>query len=419
MKNWTEFFESHPIHITLRNVRRDLKSITITDIKDPLDIENAIHRLKLITNYLFRILKKLDPIMVYLGNLDKMNQILVGIQSDLEQFKDSKNVDILENANNRGSNLVFQMSNLIFPKDVEDIESIRGSITSFRRTVGHHLSNTQKEVDTFNDNLDKLKTEVDDTISKIEGQKSRIDNAILGYQTQFSSAQDTRSTDFLNALGKIKEDVESEILRLKDQSKPLLDQSEKNLQAIEKNVEGKASAIIASMNKSLKDAQDIVGIISVTGMAAAYKEVADKERKTAFWWKIGAVGSIIGLIAFGILLFIGGSNEKIVWTSFAAKIFVATAFGILAAYTAKQADKADDAERRTRKMALEFTSITPYLADLDKEKQQEIKVKLSEKMFGKEEERKFHGKGDIPKNLLALFKLFLEEYVKPLINKSQ
>lgn len=66
----------------------------------------------------------------------------------------------------------------------------------------------------------------------------------------------------------------------------------------------------------------------------------------------------------------------------ASKIFVTIAFGILAAFSVRQADKYSAIEMINRRYQLELSSIDPYLVNLPEEIQEKVKVELSKKLFG-------------------------------------
>ena len=60
--------------------------------------------------------------------------------------------------------------------------------------------------------------------------------------------------------------------------------------------------------------------------------------------------------------------------------------GLFAAYSASQADRYMEAERRNRKLALELEAVGPYLAPLPEDRQQEFRLALGDRTFGREEQ---------------------------------
>jgi hypothetical protein len=121
-------------------------------------------------------------------------------------------------------------------------------------------------------------------------------------------------------------------------------------------------------------------------MIGGYQREANSARWAGTFWRIMALLALLGLIGFAITIFIlGVTNEDptvLSWPIVGWRVFVATAFGLLAAYSARQADKHDQTRRRYRKMELELASISPYLHDVPEEKMIEIKMELAKKMFG-------------------------------------
>jgi len=94
------------------------------------------------------------------------------------------------------------------------------------------------------------------------------------------------------------------------------------------------------------------------------------------------MGGIIYVAAKAFLPLVqGGFN----WEGFAGRVFVSLTVGVLAAYAAAQADKHIQVERQNRKLALELEAIGPYLAPLPLEKQEEFRLEMGNRSFGRDE----------------------------------
>src|SRR5699024_2844588 len=104
-------------------------------------------------------------------------------------------------------------------------------------------------------------------------------------------------------------------------------------------------------------------------MTGGFQKVADQARKTKITWQVTAIVSILGLIGFAIFAFYETMTGQFDMGKFGAKTFVSISFGVLAAYSARQADKNADFERRNRQLELELASIDMYLAKLPEEDQ--------------------------------------------------
>jgi len=157
-----------------------------------------------------------------------------------------------------------------------------------------------------------------------------------------------------------------------------------------------------------KQAENIVGVIGDTGIVGGFQKYANKERRSAQFWKIIAFLSFSGLIIFGIISFKLTVGTDFNWGVLGARLFAASTFGILAAYAARLADKHDFSEKLNRKMELELASIDPYIVNLPEDLQNEIKKQLSDKLFGQYDVLKSHKEETITKNTFDIIKSSLE-----------
>ena len=324
MSNWTESFKNHPIHKTLNSVTNMLRSIKKKDYKES-EILESIHRLELITNYLSITLKKLDPLMVSFPTLDDISSIFVQLQDDLARFSSSKNLVDLETANNRLDNLLQYISNLIIPRDKLDIEGISDSISSFRESMQQHLMSAKKESANLNAKIQESQSKVDEMNQIINTQKSRLDQAISNFQTQFSDAEAKRSEQFnqlviernqeyAEAKEKRNDEFSSAMEGFKTQHDTIFKEAIEHRKKTDSQLERQTRDSIAEIEKHKEDAQKLVNIISMTGMAGGYQKVANKERRAAKWWKGFAASALIGLVALGVSVFIITLTEdKIEW----------------------------------------------------------------------------------------------------------
>jgi len=110
----------------------------------------------------------------------------------------------------------------------------------------------------------------------------------------------------------------------------------------------------------------------------------------------------------------GGFN----WEGFAGRVFGSLTVGVLAAYAAAQADKHIQVERQARKLALELEAIGPYLAPLPVDKQEEFRLEMGNRSFGRDE-RSLGGKTEkSPASLVDIlvkskeFREFVADIVK-------
>ncbi|KKM94675.1 hypothetical protein LCGC14_1195980, partial [marine sediment metagenome] len=121
MSRWDDDFKNHQIHNNLQSVSNLLKEIKNFDDQDP-EIFEEIDRLNQIIRYVPIVFGKVDPVMIPLKIIDELNQIIINITGDLNNYKNTKDRAQLINANGRAENLLVKISNLIIPSDYADIK---------------------------------------------------------------------------------------------------------------------------------------------------------------------------------------------------------------------------------------------------------------------------------------------------------
>lgn len=443
MSRWVDNFENHQIHNNLESVVNVLKAIKEQDDQVP-DVFEEVNRLNQILDIIPATFSKLDPAMVPISTITKLDQIILNINSDLDNYKNTKDKAQLENANSRAENLLLHISTLRIPTDYADIKGIRIATSSLRRSVSQYIRNMKSEESNLKNSFKKLEDKINEQSSNIDSQKGRLDNAIAQFQQQFSQTEEQRreqvaqsqanwAQEFTEAVDKRKTEFAKEKEALKQTHEEYLNEinSMKDRFGNELTVKNeefvneltvKTKGFIQKLEDYKERAEELVNVIANTGMIGGYQEFANKERKAANLWKIIAVASFIGLIGFAIYAFYGvlKIEPKLNWPLFAGRVFVASTFALLGTYAARLADRHEEKERINRRMELELKSIDPYLVGLPKEDQHKIKASLAEKLFAKKEpiktkkEEKVSGASfDVIKQLVETIKDLIKGRVSP------
>jgi hypothetical protein len=90
------------------------------------------------------------------------------------------------------------------------------------------------------------------------------------------------------------------------------------------------------------------------------------------------------LIGLAIFIFLPQVAGTFTWESFAGRVFITFTVGVLAAYAGSQADKYQKIERYSKNLALELQAIGPYIAPLPQDKQDEFRLMIGDRTFGRE-----------------------------------
>lgn len=249
-------------------------------------------------------------------------------------------------------------------------------------------------------------------------------------QTQFSKDQDSRQSDFANSKIKNQEEFNALITdysqKLKDQEKDFADKLEiaakthdANLNQLKSDYEVSAKSVLDQINKHRDEVEKLVGVIGNLGVTSGYQKVANLARKMLFLWQGVTVIALGGLIGVAFIMAFPPQTKSIslsveapqttsstaathspqslptatlqaqatpsdstFYQGLATRIFLSLTFGIFAAYAARQASHFLEMERKNRKLALELEALGPYIAPLDKEKQDEFRLKIGDRSFG-------------------------------------
>jgi hypothetical protein len=114
-------------------------SLTANKFKCWVEYQKTLHFLK-------DSLDRVDPWLVSTNTLANMNNNISQIVSLLTNFKNDTNEQHLNQIFSHLEVLLQFFSQFVITKTPEDIEGVRSAVLSFRKSVGQHLSNVEKEV---------------------------------------------------------------------------------------------------------------------------------------------------------------------------------------------------------------------------------------------------------------------------------
>jgi len=381
MSKWDDMLSEHPLFEILNEIN---KSISLIESKDNINADaiDEINRINRVTNLIDKKLHAVDPMLINKSIIDNIYRNLPSISSELNNFNSNSNIAHLYNANNQIDSLLAQLSNIPILQESDLQDSYSESLSSFRRSVGQYLHNIENSYQQLSDKMKDSDSKLEKLITTIDNQNLRLDTAISQYQKQFSASEEKRrdlyseeKEKYSNGFDKLLESQES-MFKEKNQELDI-----KINEIIDKK-EGLVQQLLKFIEDKKDEAIDLLHIIANTGMSGAFQKVANQSMKAKYIWQLLTVSSIIGLIIFAIIAFIATSKTDFSLGKFGARSFVAFSFGILAAYSAKQADKNSQVEKRNRQLELELASIEPYLSKLPEEMKHELKRLLAEKWFG-------------------------------------
>lgn len=392
MSRWTEEFENHPLHETIRQ-----SQTWLTDGLNEPDENAAIEhrRLKKALDALEAVLRAIDPELAPISLLNQVNQHLrhQNFWNQLSSFSSSHNTAHLTNANNHISaqfQAIYQLSALAgAAEDVDTVKSLESAYDEFCGTLSGKSATFENELSEGKNRLEKLAAERDVLVKDLAQLQANQSAKLAEWQEQFTADQTQRATEY----------SDKQIERDKAYSKWLAEFKTTKSEEIskeEKSWNDRINSHFAKFKKMIDEFQadadekhkailDMHGLVAEDSVAGGYKQLADHERDQANLWRRVAVGFITATVLWLGLTYWRGvqldADGAIIWAEIAkiASLTAVLLFG--AVFASKQSNLHRESEKKTRWFALEVKAIGPFISSLDDTAQKDLKAKFSERLF--------------------------------------
>lgn len=346
-------------------------------------------------------LDRIDPWLISIQIMNNINAQVAEILNNVNNYLSNPIEQYLSNAIAHIEALLTYFPHITVTKTPEDIEGVKASVVSFRRSVGTHLSNVEREATDAAETLRRNTAKLTELTTDIENQRARVDSVVTDIQGQFLQAQTQRSEEFTNLIRESEKEFKSNLTSYNKTVEKVVLSHEETFKDITEQfnqlTEGKRVNIDATirqfsvafetekqkLEEMNKEAETILGHMSMKGLAQGYKKIANSEAWQALAWNVISILSLLGILWFGYEFIIKHDGEMS-WTTLVSRMIL-TGVGItLFTYCARQAGNHKNEERRNRKIELELASLDPYLKDLDEPEQKKVKQDLVNKYFGVE-----------------------------------
>jgi len=407
MSRWKEEFDGHPIHTTLQ----ELKTLAETTF-DNVDSQESPEKrrfLKVIQSY-EDTLKKLDPELVPMNQLDALNTALRGGQfwPQITSYASNGNVAHLIQANDLLSQQLTSLSLLLaIAKKTSREIPLRG----LEEAVDSTIETLIAKKDELSNSLDLLQDKVVNLESVVETRRTETDAQLSQWQKQFSEAQERRNVDYTTW-----RDVTDK--KIAEVIQSITDETTQAASEINDDFSSKMDAIIADSEKKHDSIIELYELTAADSVGGGYSKNANDEQEQANIWRRVSIGFILATavwlgftysqtIEIVPQLNLSTTQEKVekvqvgkeslpavenVQASSEAAdinwlrlIVTLSLTGVLlfgAAYSSQQSNRHRTNERKARRFALEMKAFDPFINSLSPEIQNDLKQKLSEKLFG-------------------------------------
>ena len=486
MSQWTERILSHNVWQQMTTLGPALDQAVAREGIDAPSID-GFERVRAVLAFTGRRLAGADPQLLQPETLDKIAGSLQGALSEVEAFVADGNVDRVGSANSHADTILGQLPAINYSYVADDWMALRDAGVAYRETLEKNLLQASeclaKTLAAFHDleqrvaglagltdsestkiaavtaefqsqfsaaqevrnqqfgqevqsalaqtqsESSSLQQRVSELAAEISAERAKLTSVASEFQSQFSTAQETRIREFAETQSSRQEKFGALIAeynqRLSDQNAEFAKQRDATFRLHEESVATlnhkyteSAVAILDQIEQHKMDVEKLVGVIGNLGVTSGHLKAANHARIMAWIWQGVTVLAMGGLIFVAAKVFLPLMQGSFTWESFAGRVFLSLTVGVLAAYAAAQADKYLEVERKNRKLALELEAIGPFLATLPADKQEQFRLDMGNRSFGRNENGSACTDERSPASVLDIlmkskeFRQFIAEIVK-------
>ncbi len=375
MSRWHETFEQHPIHQILSAVQVLLKEKELRKLD--AEQEQEIARIRKCASLVAKTLSTLDQELINFGPLNQINQQLVAIQQNLNNFKNNQSLPELQAANNAVDTI---LNNLPALMPGTAAQSADVSVNSMLERGERFLKTLDQRKKELQNQIAGLKKSATDLNSRLEELKSRIDERLAAldqlsneWVQQFNTSQNERGERFDKSMSRIEQTATSKTEALVEELRGVVTE-------FRESYETEIDALIEDAHDRHEKIRTLHGLIAQDSITGGHKHSADKEASSANFWRWASLFFVV--TAAGWLVFVFMRAEVINWQSSLGGFPLTLVLLSAAGYAAHQSSQHRRQSNRQRQFALEMIAIDPYLENLGEEERKKVKENLAAKYFG-------------------------------------
>lgn len=388
MNQWENQFKQHPVHTEMVELEKLIQN-SAPPVPEDQQVD-GYNRLLAVIQLAFSYLKSLSPYFTSRDILDKLHNAFANIRGQLTNYLKSKNAAHLTNANSHADQLlsIIPINDRIITQEgftslLNDLQRSINSLVISLTTTASEYSDSVKSLETKNENLQKR---IDQQDSHTNAQKERIDKAIAEFQTQFSEADQARRKQIEeterqhnNQFATFRDDISNQI-------KSLIEQKQAEAITIFQSFKEEARKIVTELEAKRKEATNLLQVTANILVTGDYETLAGQERKAANSWRITAVCCMIGVaVAAALIVEMSLKDNTINWKMIIFRYATAAILLFPALYAMAESTHHRKMEHKYRRLQLELASIDPFLESLPKDKRDELKKTLADRIFAQPE----------------------------------
>lgn len=441
----TEQFRTHLVWTSLSDLGPLIDQAMTQEGLDAPSLEE-LARLKSVLSFTGKRLAGADPYLFQPPYLDSISTALTTSATHIRNFIANSNVAHLPAANLEADKALTALSQLNVPMTTEDFVAAKEAAENYRLSFTKIFGSIQAEAKQIHTDIESFKSQLGaisenevaikqqlaalthehqkqfdvaqaarlaEWTKEQEGQKEQFAALVAEYetglteerqqlttlateqQTIFATSQDANLDEWNTAQENRQTSFDTLLTEYSDALKAKEIESTKfqtEIRALHTEYLDKMKEEFVDSSRKIRDeilelkreADVLVGIIGDRGVTSGHQKAADEARDDAEFWQRITVASMLILIVLAVFLFLPQVAGTFTWESFAGRVFITFTVGVLAAYAGSQADKYQKIERYSKNLALELQAIGPYIAPLPQDKQDEFRLMIGDRTFGRE-----------------------------------
>lgn len=440
-----EQFRNHLVWTSLGDLGPLIDQAITQEGLDAQSLEE-LARLKSVLSFTGKRLAGADPYLFQPPVLDAISTALTTSATHVRNFIANSNVAHLPAANLEADKALAALSQLNVPMTTEDFVAAKEAAENYRLSFNKIFGDIQTEATQIHTDIESFKSQLATIASDGIAVKQQLAAITIEHQEKFDAAQAARLAEWtkeqeeqkeqfavlvakyetglieesqqlttlateqktvfaasqdanLNEWNAVQENRQTSLDTLLTEYSDALKAKEIESTKFQAEIRTLHTAYLEKMNQEFtvssskirddilelkREAGVLVGIIGDFGVTSGHQKAADEARVDAAFWQRITVGAMVILIILAVFIFLPQVAGTFTWESFAGRVFITFTVGVLAAYAGSQADKYQKIERYSRNLALELQAIGPYIAPLPQNKQDDFRLMIGDRTFGRE-----------------------------------
>jgi hypothetical protein len=345
MSRWVDRVRKHQVWPALAAIEPLLNAALERDGKSADEVD-SLERLRAVIKFGEMRLSATDPVMIPPSALDNLVPPLSQMKAHVDAFAATGDIGQLNVANAQADTFLVNLNLILGVTAPSDLQVISSAASSYRQTLKKHLSDAMaiqtKLLERASANDSKIK-QIEDALV---AEQQRLSSLISEHQTQFSSAQDKRASDFAavqaenlakyteafseqktqfsadqdtrrsafsdfqrenqeklsNLFGSYDQKLKDYALAFEAKEKQADEDNKRNLLLLQEDYEAKANGILEDIRRQKSEVESLVGVIGNLGVTSGYKKVADYARWMVLVWQFFTVMSLAGLVVVAAMV---------------------------------------------------------------------------------------------------------------------